>query len=310
MIAALSDSLPFYDDPDECKPCEYCHKPMYRQSYKDSKPSHFRKRRVCSKFCKERLQSGIHPGQSWGFLTILSEYGTVSNGKFKFSAAWECKCICGDITIVRTNRLKQTLRRGESASCGCRGRIAPNQKFGLLKTIRKGEPYLDSNGKRLTSWQCICDCGVQVTVRAHNLLYGHTSSCGCKTTSRLEEAVERSLNRLNVHFKREYKPQVLTERGFHYRLDFYLPDYNLNIEADGRDFHGGGYRNRSPEEQLEYDDTRNRRVSWFFGCYILRLSEDLLDGNPKHLDAKLRRFLDDMGEKPQYWLTYDFKTPC
>jgi len=84
----------------------------------------------------------------------------------------------------------------------------------------------------------------------------------------------------------------------------------LNIEADGKDFHGGGYRNRSPEEQIKYDYDRNCRISKYFGCYILRLSEDCLDGNPKHLDAKLRRFLDDMDKKPQYWLTYDFKTPC
>jgi len=185
----------------------------------------------------------------------------------------------------------------------------------MLKTVKKDRPYRESNGRKSnkrsrTTWQCICECGIHVTVRARDLLQGNTTSCGCKATSRLEDAVERSLNRLNVAYKREYKPEFLTKRGFHYRLDFYLPDYNLNIEADGKDFHGGGNRHESPEEQMEHDDNRNRRVSWFFGCYILRLSEDLLDGNPKHLDAKLRRFLNDMNEKPQYWLTYDFKTPC
>jgi len=307
--AALSDALPFYDNPNEVKPCQWCNKPMVRRELERS-ISYFRKRKACSIACSQRLKAGIYPGQQWGYLTVLSYYGLVNNGKHKNAAAWQCKCICGDVTIVRTNYLKKSLRKGFPASCSCGGQIAPNQKFGLLKTIKKGEPYLGFNGQRYTTWQCICDCGVQLTVRANSLRSGGTTSCGCKTTSRLEEAVEQSLNRLNVYYKREYKPEALTKRGFHYRLDFYLPDYNLNIEADGKDFHGGGNQHRSPEEQIEHDDNRNRRVSWFFGCYILRLSEDLLDGNPKHLDAKLRRFLDDMGEKPQYWLTYDFKTPC
>ena len=305
--AVLSDNLPFYDDPDECKPCEWCNKPMVRRELNSSNDRHnFRKRKTCSKSCYKKLESGVYPGQQWGYLTILSEGKGYKRPGGKLVNTWVCQCVCKTRVTVKTPSLKN----GRTTSCGCGGRVAPNQQFGMLKTVKKDRPYKESNGKNLATWQCICDCGIHVTVRAKDLLQGKTTSCGCKTTSRLEDAVEGSLNRLNVGYKREYKPEPLTKRGFHYRLDFYLPDHNLNIEADGKDFHGGGHKYRSPEEQIEHDDNRNRRVSWFFGCYILRLSEDLLDGNPKHLDAKLRRFLDDMSEKPQYWLTYDFKTPC
>jgi len=180
----------------------------------------------------------------------------------------------------------------------------------MLKTIKKGKSYVAPNGDKYTRWVCQCTCGVVITALASHLLKGDTTSCGCKTTTRLEDAIERSLNRLNVYYKREYKPEALTQRGFHYRLDFYLPDYNLNIEADGKDFHGGGNQYKSAEEQIEHDDKRNSLVREFVGCYILRLSEDCLDGNPDHLDAKLYNFLLNMGEKPLKWLTYDFKTPC
>lgn len=303
--AALSDNLPFYDDPNEVKPCQWCNKPMVRREVK--RPiSHFRKRKTCSYACHQRLRTGVHSGQKWGHLTVLYEGGTHITPTGTKSNKWVCECICGVKVSVQASHLKN----GRAQSCGCRGRITPYQKFGMLKTIKKDSPQKRPDGAKVARWVCQCDCGVVITALASNLLKGDTASCGCKTTTRLEDAVERSLNRLDVPYKKEYKPKPLVDRGFQYCLDFYLPNHNLNIEADGKDFHGGGHKYKSPEEQIEHDDNRNRRVSWFFGCYILRLSEDLLDGNPKHLDAKLRRFLDDMVEKPQYWLTYDFKTPC
>ena len=306
MTAVLSDNLLFYDNPDEVKPCEWCSKPIVRRESGISR-NKFRKRKTCSKSCAKKLQAEVRPGQQWGNLTVLSEGEVHKQPSGSVVNTWVCQCVCTARVTVKTSNLKKR----KVISCGCGGRVVPNQQFGMLRAIRKGRPFKEGEGeKNRTAWQCVCECGIYVTVRARDLLDGSTTSCGCKTTSRLEEAVEQSLNRLNVYYKREYKPEPLTKRGFHYRLDFYLPDYNLNIEADGKDFHGGGNQHRSPEEQIEHDDNRNRRVSWFFGCYILRLSEDLLDGNPKHLDAKLRRFLDDMGEKPQYWLTYDFQTPC
>jgi very-short-patch-repair endonuclease len=281
--APLSDNLPFYDDPDECKPCEWCNKPMVRRELERS-ISYFRKRKACSYVCHQRLRAGIYPGDQWNHLTVLDE-----GGRRDRDNTWLCKCVCGDVLSVRTVALK----KGDSKSCGCGGSIALNQRFGMLKTIKKGKPYTRPiDGFQETNWICECDCGFITTVRAVNLLSGSTTSCGCKSTTRLEDAVERSLNRLNVSYRREHKPEPLVDRGFQYRLDFYLPDHNVNIEADGKAWHGGGNKYESPEEQIAYDNYRNNQIIKALDGYILRLSEKYIDRRAKlFLDNDLRLFL-------------------
>ena len=48
------------------------------------------------------------------------------------------------------------------------------QKFGRLTAIRR----IDDNTYQPV-WECICDCGKIRNVRARNLFYGITKSCGC-----------------------------------------------------------------------------------------------------------------------------------
>lgn len=52
-------------------------------------------------------------------------------------------------------------------------------RFGALVVIKEGEPLLNSKGYRLIRWDCLCDCGNEVTVRPADLKRGHTISCGC-----------------------------------------------------------------------------------------------------------------------------------
>lgn len=47
------------------------------------------------------------------------------------------------------------------------------QKFGKLTPIS----YFKENNR--IKWNCICDCGAQVSVASNNLTNGHTKSCGC-----------------------------------------------------------------------------------------------------------------------------------
>lgn len=65
-------------------------------------------------------------GQRFGLLVVLARSGTDKHGQ----AIWHCKCDCGG----ESHCLAGNLRRGISASCGCRSRIA-NLKHG-----RWGEP--------------------------------------------------------------------------------------------------------------------------------------------------------------------------
>ena len=48
------------------------------------------------------------------------------------------------------------------------------QRFGKLVVLGKGE----SKGPGRTTWNCICDCGNQKTIRGDALKGGYTKSCG------------------------------------------------------------------------------------------------------------------------------------
>ena len=53
------------------------------------------------------------------------------------------------------------------------------QKFGRLKVISRAEDNVSKSGYRTVIWNCICDCGNQVTVRGKSLKNGDSKSCGC-----------------------------------------------------------------------------------------------------------------------------------
>ena len=54
-----------------------------------------------------------------------------------------------------------------------------NRKFDRLTVIRRSEDYIRPNGKHITMWECECECGNKIIVRASNLISKHTKSCGC-----------------------------------------------------------------------------------------------------------------------------------
>ena len=53
------------------------------------------------------------------------------------------------------------------------------QRFGRLTVMHETEPYVQSNGKRLIMWHCLCDCNNKCDVPTGDLRSGHTKSCGC-----------------------------------------------------------------------------------------------------------------------------------
>lgn len=90
---------------------------------------------------------------------------------------WDCICDCGTRRYVNEHNLIS----GKSVSCGCisrengkkRIRDLTGQRFGSL-TVEGQAP--NKNGR--VAWSCLCDCGKRCVVTGHDLVSGHTASCG------------------------------------------------------------------------------------------------------------------------------------
>jgi|SRR5208282_367021 len=121
-------------------------------------------------------------GKRFGLLKVIREKGKRGDHR-----AWLCLCDCGKTRIVTTGNL----RRGRTRSCGCdyKTRIIDIQgkRFGRLLVIGRAR-NLKVNGHTYARWECQCDCGEVVTVRAASLRYGNTQSCGCYQSARASEA--------------------------------------------------------------------------------------------------------------------------
>ena len=53
------------------------------------------------------------------------------------------------------------------------------QRFGKLVVIKEGKHHVQKSGKKITTWDCICDCGGHINVLTNSLRNGNTQSCGC-----------------------------------------------------------------------------------------------------------------------------------
>ena len=92
----------------------------------------------------------------------------------KYRPNYICHCVCG----VERSVSGYALMRGESKSCGCRGRkthsVKSGQFFSKWEVISEVSP---KDGKRII--RCKCNCGFISEVRLTELASGKSRSCGC-----------------------------------------------------------------------------------------------------------------------------------
>lgn len=114
----------------------------------------------------------VKVGQIYGDLEVLS-----FSKKYKKNLYWNCKCSCGNIKEVSSERLL----RGTIKHCGCKKykqKDITGERFGKLLVLKRVENAKDNRPMYL----CQCECGTIKKIRSDNLLkkYG-TRSCGCSS---------------------------------------------------------------------------------------------------------------------------------
>lgn len=73
--------------------------------------------------------------------------------------------------------------------------------FSYLTVIGRGEKRANT---RSTYWDCICSCGIHLSVESTRLRSGRTGSCGCKKGTRIAEKVTRHGHCSGNKTSREY----------------------------------------------------------------------------------------------------------
>lgn len=146
-----------------------------------------------------------------------------------------CRCYSqsGEEVIVRADALQSGATKSMRGA-GKTGKMAniAGMKFGLLTAIEPTEKRA-ANGSVI--WRCQCDCGNITEAPAHQIIRGHTLSCGCRHQSKWEMFIGDYLNLLNVTFQpqKRFNDCRNQKQSDTLPFDFYLPDYNICIEYDG-----------------------------------------------------------------------------
>lgn len=215
--------------------------PVCGQTF-DCNRTNIRKRKCCPK-CQNNSLLRVHAGDKFTRLTVLEVLDEKDNDNRRLCIV-QCSCDKKTVFKISTHRLLS----GNTKSCGClqrewaieknkRGTIdITGQKFGLLTAVKDtGIP--SSNGH---IWLFDCDCGnknVPIALgNVHRNTRIGTISCGCLNQSKGEYIIEQCLKNLDVRYNKEHifndcrNPKTNNVL----RFDFYLPDYNICIEFDGR----------------------------------------------------------------------------
>lgn len=204
--------------------------------------------------------------QRFGRLTVVERAGSKNN-----RALWKCICDCGNEQFSTTN----DLTTGNTKSCGClhkeilgkqSSNDLTNQKFGRLLAKRPTEKRVDNK----VIWECLCDCGNICYIQSTHLVSGHTQSCGCIKDSIGETNIANILIQNNIQFEQEFKfLDLLSEKSYPLRYDFYLPAYNRLIEFDGEQHYkdtGWGH-----VEETKYRDQLKNEYALFNNIPLVRI---------------------------------------
>lgn len=240
-------------------------------------------------------------------LTVISEY-TDSNHSGK--RYWECQCICGNKTIVKTS----DLTTGRVKSCGCRNfsQIPIGAVYGKL-TVLKPTSKRASNGCIIYS--CLCDCGNICEVPSSNLIRGDWRSCGCgRFISYGELDISQKLDNMGKGFERNKSFEDLTKvfrdhrqaKGRPPEFDFVVNDTIMYIiEFDGKQHFIPDHGWATEEKVLNTHDSDLIKNKYCFDNNILLIRIPYCETyDEKDLDPLTSRFVLTAENEKEYYQKY------
>ena len=155
----------------------------------------------------------------------------------------------------------------------CCGNVKYNTETFIAKCKEKfGDDFIDYSKvnyiNRDTDIKLVCKkCGREFFVNPHNHIRRGDGCQYCRMSS-LEKEVYTSLKRENISFEWHKWFSWLNNGKSHKSLDFFLPDYNIAIECQGRqhfepiDFFGGkeSYDRQYKNDMEKYELCRNNGI--------------------------------------------------
>lgn len=118
-------------------------------------------------------------GKTFGKLTVIKRIENNKHG----NSVWNCLCECGKTKNIEGNSL--TKSKKATKSCGCKGRINPEEfigkKFNHLTILK----YIGKNDTNNGVYEAECVCGKKIKVLGYKLKANKAKSCGCRRNEKL-----------------------------------------------------------------------------------------------------------------------------
>lgn len=185
-------------------------------------------------------------GKRFGHLTALYPLDGYTQGNF---VVWKCRCDCGNL-CTRTSEM--LLHSTENTSCGC---VAHKNHGRIIARNYSGRTYgnitiLEKIGfiKGKARYRCKCECenpcdNQLFTYSAiDRIISGEViAKPGCQKSIG-EARIEKILRELHIRHKTQasFETLINPKTGKKLFCDFYLPDYKMVIEFDGRQHYQEG----------------------------------------------------------------------
>ena len=106
------------------------------------------------------------------------------------------------------------------------------KRFGKLLVLKRVENYVRPNGKKMSQWLCLCDCGNTIVAARSNLIGLGTTSCGCSRRESAKRLFWRGYESISGTYWRQVKSNAKARA-----LDFTITieeAWNLFVEQEGK----------------------------------------------------------------------------